>query len=620
MLLSAGPALALEGLNGASTADLGPLDAGGSPWTSTLVALLVVGTLFVASRRTGFFHRLPISRRLLASFLVAGAGAGIVGLVGHSGAGAVDRENALAQAYADLDTQGAELGRLQAALLSEGGDAGRGKVILAEHSEAAEAHRALLQGIVDESRLTEGEERAMGQLLDAAEGYHTRFEVVASRYRQAQEGDEGELAAAVARCGSDLNHLRELGRALGARAQERAQEVRARVRTEVLALAMAALAGCLVLGWMCATSIVQPIGGVVTALEDLAQGEADLTRRLDADHKDELGSVAQCFNAFVAKMECAMADTGQGITQISTGSAQVAQASQEMASNAQRQSLSLDTVGESLRDISEMTETNSQNSDRGAALAQESMELANRGQSEAADLTRAMADIEQSSEDISKIIKTIDGIAFQTNLLALNAAVEAARAGTAGAGFAVVAEEVRSLAQSSADAAKSSAGIIEVAAERAQNGAAISGRVSEALSQIAERAGQSNDLAASIAKASTDQTKGVQQITAAVAEVQEIAQDGSANSEELAAAAEEMSSQAESVAAVTARFNVAQKTAPDSSTPEVSQPESQAASPICSPVVSPALPSSSSEMEWDGGDDDGEFASQLGSDDEMSTF
>jgi methyl-accepting chemotaxis protein len=160
------------------------------------------------------------------------------------------------------------------------------------------------------------------------------------------------------------------------------------------------------------------------------------------------------------------------------------------------------------------------------------------------NLTDSMGQIASASEETSKIIKTIDEIAFQTNLLALNAAVEAARAGEAGAGFAVVADEVRNLAMRAADAAKNTSELIESTVKKVEDGSALVTETNTAFSRVAEDVGKVGNLVSEISAASNEQSQGISQINQAVTEMDKVTQQNAASAEESASASEEMNAQA----------------------------------------------------------------------------
>jgi methyl-accepting chemotaxis protein len=166
----------------------------------------------------------------------------------------------------------------------------------------------------------------------------------------------------------------------------------------------------------------------------------------------------------------------------------------------------------------------------------------------------SMEEISRASEETSKIIKTIDEIAFQTNLLALNAAIEAARAGEAGAGFAVVADEVRNLAMRAAGAAKNTADLIEGTVKKVKDGAELVGRTNEAFAQVAESTSRVGELVGEIAAASNEQAQGIEQVNTGVTEMDKVTQANAANAEETASAAEELSAQAEQMKFIVAEM------------------------------------------------------------------
>ncbi len=236
-----------------------------------------------------------------------------------------------------------------------------------------------------------------------------------------------------------------------------------------------------------------------------------------------------------------------GAAQTATAATQVSSASQSLAGGASEQAASLEETSSSLEEMASMTKRNSENAQRATSVAKEARHAAERGSQDTLEMSKAMAAIKASSDDVAKIIKTIDEIAFQTNILALNAAVEAARAGEAGMGFAVVADEVRSLAQRSAQAAKETAGKIENAITNTAQGVAISTKVASALNDIVARARELDELSAEVAGASNEQTQGIGQINVAISQMDKVTQTNAASAEESAAAAEELNAQADAM-------------------------------------------------------------------------
>ena len=217
--------------------------------------------------------------------------------------------------------------------------------------------------------------------------------------------------------------------------------------------------------------------------------------------------------------------------------------STQLADGASQQAASIEQTSASLEEITSMTRRNAEAADNAKQIAGETRAAVDNGAAGMQRMTVAMDGIKTSSAEIAKIIKTIDEIAFQTNILALNAAVEAARAGEAGAGFAVVAEEVRALAQRSATAARETAAKIEVALVKSNEGATTSIEVAGMLTRMVDQVRKMDTLVAEIATASGEQSQGLEQITKAMTEMDKVTQSNAATAEESAGVAHELSSQ-----------------------------------------------------------------------------
>jgi methyl-accepting chemotaxis protein len=242
-----------------------------------------------------------------------------------------------------------------------------------------------------------------------------------------------------------------------------------------------------------------------------------------------------------------IAGLNEGADQVNDAAAQVSNASQQLAEGASEQASSLEETSSALEEMAAMTRTNAGNAKEANELAGQARQAAQEGDQTMVQLNAAMTGINESSDKISKIIKVIEEIAFQTNLLALNAAVEAARAGEHGKGFAVVADEVRNLAQRCAQAAKETTGLIEDAVNKSQQGTRVATEVGKALTTIVGQAAKVSDLISGISKASDEQAQGVDQVNVAVSQMDKVTQQNASGAEESASAAEELSAQAQTV-------------------------------------------------------------------------
>ncbi len=237
----------------------------------------------------------------------------------------------------------------------------------------------------------------------------------------------------------------------------------------------------------------------------------------------------------------------EGAEQVNDAAGQVATASQQLAEGASEQASSLEETSSALEEMAAMTRTNAGSSSEADAKMAETKKIVAEGGMAMTQASDAMNQISEASEKISKIIKVIEEIAFQTNLLALNAAVEAARAGEHGKGFAVVADEVRNLAQRAASAAKETGDLIAQTVQRVHHGVEMNKKTSESFNRIGDSAQTVAELIAQIARASNEQAQGVDQVNTAVSQMDKVTQQTAASAEESASAAEELAAQAESV-------------------------------------------------------------------------
>lgn len=230
--------------------------------------------------------------------------------------------------------------------------------------------------------------------------------------------------------------------------------------------------------------------------------------------------------------------------QVSSVAGQISGASQSLSAGASLQAASVTETSSSLEGMSSMIKQNAGHAAQADSMMKQAGLVVQKAKAAMDQLTASMQEIAKASEDTSKIIKTIDEIAFQTNLLALNAAVEAARAGEAGAGFAVVADEVRNLANRAADAAKTTAALIDGAVKRISDGTALVKSTSEAFNEVAGSAAKAGGLVGEISAACNEQAQGIEQVNIAVMEMDNVTRQNSETAEESSSASEELNAQA----------------------------------------------------------------------------
>ncbi len=300
--------------------------------------------------------------------------------------------------------------------------------------------------------------------------------------------------------------------------------------------------------------ILTPIHEAGSVLEQVAS--RDLTARVSGNYRGDFGRIKEVLNRALENLEESLEQVSVGAEQVAAAAGQIGSGSQAMAQGASEQASGLQEVSSSLQEVASMANQNVANAQEARTQADSAEKVAREGVESMRRLSEAIARIKSSSDETAKIVKTIDEIAFQTNLLALNAAVEAARAGEAGKGFAVVAEEVRNLAMRSAEAAKSTANLIEGSVKNADEGVEINGEVLSNLEEINRQVEKVREGVIEIATASQQQSEGIEQLNVAVEQINQVTQQAAANAEESASAAEELSGQAEQMAGVADQFEL----------------------------------------------------------------
>lgn len=402
------------------------------------------------------------------------------------------------------------------------------------------------------------------------------------------------------KAGQVMNLASETSRQAEKASQQQIARISGKTRSSIFLMAIFSLLSLVVgtvAGILFTRRLSKPIAQTVTMIQEMEQGRLD--RRLRLERQDEIGQMARTMDAFAESLQHEVVDVLQQLAQgemtfavepkndedmvrgalkkvgddlnalleqirnlgvrIDAGAVQVADAAQSLSQGATESAASLEQIAASMTTISSQTMSNAESAKQANLLSGEAKEAAENGALQMNEMTASMDEIHRAGGDISKIIQTIDEIAFQTNLLALNAAVEAARAGQHGKGFAVVAEEVRNLAARSARAAGETAELIKSTVEKTERGTEIANRTSKALSDIVGRVAKTSDLVAEIAASSSEQAEGISQITTGLDQIDQVTQQNTAHSEESAAAAQELSNQASKLNDLLARFHLRQQ-------------------------------------------------------------
>ncbi|MCQ4346585.1 methyl-accepting chemotaxis protein [Pseudomonas stutzeri] len=334
--------------------------------------------------------------------------------------------------------------------------------------------------------------------------------------------------------------------------------LRAIVQSSLTTLAVVTLSVAVLLGlWL-----KRAFAGLVRArdaMEDIAGGSGDLTKRLPVDGRDEVAQIADAFNRFVGKVEQVLVDIRDSSESIRLASDEIAQGSQALSARTESTAANLQEASASMEQLTGTVGHTAEASQQASRLSQEATGVASQGSEVVIQMVRTMEDIDSASRQIAEIVGVVDGIALQTNLLALNASVEAARAGEQGRGFAVVAGEVRQLASRSAAAAQQIRQLIEASTGKTHNGAALAQTVGASMERVVASVDQVATVLGEISAATREQSQGIGQVNLAVAELDRMTQQNAGLAGASTAAADHLRAQAQRLSLAVGAFRLSRR-------------------------------------------------------------
>ena len=307
-------------------------------------------------------------------------------------------------------------------------------------------------------------------------------------------------------------------------------------------------------------SVMQHVQEIISDLSDKLSELAKGNFRVSLENAEQYpGAYLPLLNSLQEisnDLNKTMAEIKTSAKEVNAGAEQVSSGAQGLSQGATEQASSIEELSATVNDISEHIKRTAENTRLANTEAQNAGKEVSHSDKQMQQMKAAMENINQKSGEISKIIKTIDDIAFQTNILALNAAIEAARAGVAGKGFAVVADEVGNLAQKSANAAKDTTMLIEETLQAVEQGTVLADSTAESLQRVVTGAGKVTELVNQIAEASVEQSRAVEQVSTGIDQISSVVQSNTATAEESAAASEELSGQANILNELVGRFQL----------------------------------------------------------------
>jgi methyl-accepting chemotaxis protein len=340
------------------------------------------------------------------------------------------------------------------------------------------------------------------------------------------------------------NDYSEFTRTREAQMVEESAERYASQRTLLIAICLAAVAAAVLAGVLITRGLLRALGAEPVELSAVTRHIAEGNLSPVSGAKDApVGSVLASMGEMQASLVRLIGQVRTAADSIATGSSQIASGNVDLSSRTEQQASSLQETASSMEELTSTVKQNAENAQQARALSASASEVAQRGNTVVGQVADTMGEISASSTKIADITGIIEGIAFQTNILALNAAVEAARAGEQGRGFAVVASEVRSLAQRSSSAAKEIKDLINTSVQKIRDGSVLAGDAGRTMSEVTQAVARVTDIMGEIAAASTEQSKGIEQVNQAITQMDEVTQQNAALVEEAAAASHSLEDQ-----------------------------------------------------------------------------